>query len=63
MNGDMGQSYVLAPTVVQGTQFQIRVHDMTDALIFGGRTYTFSLPASCQPQCNVAYTQVTYTTS
>ena len=63
MNGDMGESYILAPTVVQGTTFQIRVHDVTDALINGGRTYTFALPSSCQPQCNVPYTQVAYTTS
>ena len=63
MNGDMGQSYILAPTATQGIQFQIRVHDVTDALINNGRVYSFSLPASCQPQCNVPYTRVTYTTS
>jgi hypothetical protein len=63
MNGDMGQSYVLAPTVTMGTQFQIRVRDVTDTLINDGRVYTFSLPAQCSPQCNVPYTQVTYTTS
>jgi len=63
MNGDMGESFILLPTVQAGTQFQIRVHDVTDALINNGRVYTFSLPASCQPQCGTAYTQVTYTTS
>jgi hypothetical protein len=63
MNGDMGQSYVLAPTVQAGTQFQIRVRDVTDTLVNNGRVYTFSLPSSCQPQCGVPYTRVTYTTS
>jgi len=63
MNGDMGQSYILAPTVAAGVQFQIRVHDVTDALLNGGRMYNFALPTSCQPQCNTGYTQVSYTTS
>jgi hypothetical protein len=63
MNGDMGESFVLLPTVQAGTQFQIRVRDVNDALINNGRIYNFSLPTSCQPQCNVPYTQVTYTTS
>ena len=63
MDGDMGEAYILLPTVQAGTQFQVRVHDVTDALINGGRVYTFSLPASCQPQCNVPYTRVTYATS
>jgi hypothetical protein len=63
MNGDMGESFVLLPTVQAGTQFQIRVRDVNDALINNGRTYNFTLPTSCQPQCNVAYTQVSYTTS
>jgi hypothetical protein len=62
MNGDMGQSYILAPTATMGTQFQIRVRDVTDTLINAGRIYSFALPASCQPQCNTAYTQVGYTT-
>jgi hypothetical protein len=63
MNGDMGQSYILAPTVAAGTQFQIRVHDVTDALVAGGRVYNVALPGSCLPQCNTPYTQVSYTTS
>lgn len=63
MNGDMGQSYVLLPTVQAGTQFQIRVRDVTDTLINNGRTYTFSLPTSCQPQCSTPYTRVAYTTA
>jgi hypothetical protein len=63
MDGDMGEAFILLPTVQAGTQFMIRVHDVTDALINNGRVYTFSLPASCQPQCNVPYTRVSYTTS
>jgi hypothetical protein len=63
MDGDMGDSYVLLPTVQAGTQFQIRVHDITGGLINNGRIYNFSLPSSCQPQCSTPYTQVTYTTS
>jgi cellulase/cellobiase CelA1 len=62
MDSDMGQSYVLSPTVAAGTQFQIRVLDASDTLINNGRVYTFSLPASCSPQCGAAYTQVSYTT-
>jgi hypothetical protein len=63
MDSDMGQAYVLSPTVAAGTQFQIRVLDASDALINNGRVYTFSLPASCGSQCSAAYTQVSYTTS
>jgi hypothetical protein len=63
MNGDMGQSFIVAPLVAAGTQFQIRVRDVSDALLNGGRVYTFSLPSSCSPQCSAAYTQVAYTTS
>jgi hypothetical protein len=63
MDSDMGLSYVLLPTVTGGTQFQIRVLDSSDTLINSGRVYTFSLPASCSPQCGAAYTQVSYTTS
>lgn len=62
MNGDMGESYVLLPTVAAGTQFRIRVHDVTGALVGGGRIYDFSLPTGCLPQCSVPYTKVAYTT-
>jgi hypothetical protein len=61
MNGDMGQSYILQPTVQGGTQFQIRVRDVDDTLINNARVYGFSLPQSCQPQCGVPYTPATYT--
>ncbi|MBN6057397.1 cellulose binding domain-containing protein, partial [Nonomuraea sp. RK-328] len=63
MNGDMGQSYVIGGTTSGGGQFQIRVRDVTDTLINGGRVYSFSLPSSCDPRCGAAYTKVTYTTS
>jgi hypothetical protein len=63
MNGDMGESYILSPTTAGGTQFQIRVTDASDALVDGGRVYTFSLPSSCASQCGAGYTQVPYTTS
>jgi hypothetical protein len=63
MNGDMGQSYVLEPTAEAGTNFQIRVTDVDDQLINDGRTYSFSLPSTCAPQCSTAYTEVAYTTS
>jgi hypothetical protein len=63
MDGDMGEAYVLAPTVAGGTQFQLRVVSADDTLLNAGRVYTFSLPASCAGQCSAAYTQVGYTTS
>lgn len=62
MNSDMGQSFILDPITAGGTDFRIRVRDVTDAYVFGGRTYDFSLPASCASNCSQAYTGVTYTT-
>jgi hypothetical protein len=61
MNSDMGQSYIIAPTVTAGSEFRIRVIDATDQLINNGRVYMFTLPASCGQQCGPAYTAVTYT--
>jgi hypothetical protein len=63
MNGDMGQSFIIGGTTAGTNQFQIRVRDVTDALINGGRVYNFTLPASCGSSCPVPFTQVTYTTS
>jgi Cellulose binding domain len=63
MNGDMGQSFILGGTTSGANQFQIRVRDVTDALINNGRVYSFTLPASCGSSCPAAYTQVSYTTS
>jgi hypothetical protein len=62
MNSDMGQSYIIGGTTSGATQFQIRVHDVTNTLINAGRVYNFSLPDSCASQCSPAYTPVSYTT-
>ena len=62
MNSDMGQSYIIGGTTSGATTFQIRVHDVTGALINGGRVYSFSPPSSCAGQCSPPYTQVAYTT-
>ena len=63
MNSDMGQSFILGGTTTGGSQFQIRVRDVTDTLINNGRVYSFTLPSSCGSTCSAAYTQVPYTTS
>ncbi len=58
MNTDMGQAYIL-----QGgsTHFQIRVRDVNDELINGGRVYSFDLPSVCNGKCSAAATPTTYT--
>jgi hypothetical protein len=63
MDSDMGEAYIVGGTVAGGSQFQIRVRDASDALLNGGRVYSFSLPASCGTSCGPAYTEVPYTTS
>jgi expansin (peptidoglycan-binding protein) len=63
MNGDMGQSYIIGPTTTGGNSYQMRVFDVNDQLINGGRIYYFSFPASCGTNCGPSYTPVTYTTS
>ena len=63
MDSDMGQAYIIKPLVDGGTDYQIRVRDVTDTLINGGRVYSFSLPASCGTQCSAPRTLATYTTS
>jgi hypothetical protein len=62
MNGDMGQSFIVSGLTAGGTDFQIRVRDVNDALLNAGRVYSFSLPAACANQCGPAYTRVSYTT-
>jgi hypothetical protein len=63
MNRDMGQSYIISGLASGGTDFRIRVRDVNDALINGGREYSFALPAACSNQCGPAYTRVSYTTT
>ena len=63
MNSDMGESYIIAGLTSGATNFQIRVRDVNDQLINGGRVYSFSLPSACGTQCSQAYTATTYTTS
>jgi cellulose binding protein with CBM2 domain len=63
MNGDMGQSYVIDGVTPGTTNFQIRVRDVTGALINGGRAYSFALPSACGATCSQPYTATTYTTS
>ena len=62
MNSDMGQSYIISPLVEGGTEYRIRVYDVTDQLINDGRIYNFIYPESCEYQCSTAYTEVPYTT-
>jgi len=63
MDADLGDDYIVLPTVTGGTQYQIRVHDVTGQLINGGRIYSFSFPASCGSSCTPALTPITYTTA
>ena len=64
MDGDLGEDFVIAPTVTGGSQYEIQVLDITDQPINNGRIYSFSFPASCPVDaCLPPFTQVTYTTS
>jgi hypothetical protein len=62
MNGDMGESFIVSGLTAGGTDFQIRVRDVNDALLNSGRVYSFALPAACANQCSPAYTPISYTT-
>jgi len=62
MNADMGQSFIIAPLVEGGTDYRIRVYDITDTLINDGRIYIFSFPESCGYNCPGQFNEVTYTT-
>ena len=61
MNGDMGQSYIISPTVEGGDQYRIRVYDVNDQLINNGRIYNFPFAASCEYQCSGPWTEADYT--
>jgi hypothetical protein len=64
MDGDLGEDYIISPTVTGGTQYEIQVFDITNTLINNGRIYSFSFPASCPVDaCAPPFTQVTYTIS
>jgi Cellulose binding domain len=63
MDGDLGEDYIILPTVVAGSNYEIRVFDSSNQAINNGRIYNFSYPTSCGTSCNGAYTAVTYTTS
>lgn len=63
MDGDLGEDFIILPTVAAGTNYAIRVYDASNQAINNGRIYNFSYPASCGTSCNGAYTPVTYTTS
>ena len=63
MDADLGDDYVVLPTVAGGNQYQIRVHDVTGAIINDGRVYSFSFPTSCGSSCTPALTPISYTTA
>lgn len=63
MDSDMGDDYVILPTVTAGSSYQIRVHDASDQLINNGRIYNFSYPTSCGSSCPAPYLAISYTTS
>jgi len=63
MDADLGDDYIVLPTVAGGTQYEIQVFDVTNTLINSGRIYSFSYPASCGSSCTPALTPITYTTS
>jgi cellulose binding protein with CBM2 domain/IPT/TIG domain-containing protein len=64
MDGDLGEDYVISPTVAGGALYEIQVLDITNQPINDGRIYSFSFPASCPVDaCLPPFTQVTYTTS
>jgi len=62
-DGDMGEAFLISPTVAGGTQYEIQVYDITNTLINNGRIYSFTIPASCGSLCVPAFTPVTYTVS
>jgi hypothetical protein len=63
MDGDMGEDFLISPTVAGGSQYEIQVFDITNTLINSARIYTFTYPASCGTLCVPAFTPVTYTIS
>jgi hypothetical protein len=62
MDSDMGDDYVILPTVTAGTSYQLRVYDSSDQLINNGRIYSFSYPTSCGTSCSAPLLPISYTT-
>eukprot|EP01121_Diplochlamys_sp_Union-15-3_P015581 TRINITY_DN5186_c0_g1_i1.p1 TRINITY_DN5186_c0_g1~~TRINITY_DN5186_c0_g1_i1.p1 ORF type:complete len:293 (-),score=32.91 TRINITY_DN5186_c0_g1_i1:53-931(-) len=60
MISDNGQAYQLPSGEAP---YRIRLYDTEGKLLFGGRIYTFSFPASCGSRCSAPFTEVTYTIS
>jgi hypothetical protein len=63
MDADLGDDYIVLPTVAGGTQYEIQVLDVTNTLINNGRIYSFTYPTSCGSSCTPALTPITFTTS
>lgn len=63
MDSDMGDDYVILPTVAGGSSYQIRVYDAANQPINNGRIYSFSYPTSCGSSCSNEYLPISYTTS
>ena len=61
MDSDMGNDYVIGPTVTGGSRYQIQVYDSSDKLINKGRIYSFSYPTSCGSSCSAEYLPISYT--
>lgn len=63
-DGDMGEDFLVSPTVAGGAIYEIQVFDITNTLINSGRIYSFTYPtAACGSDCTAAFTPLTYTTS
>jgi hypothetical protein len=63
MDADLGDDYIVGPTVPGGASYEIQVFDVTNTLINSGRIYSFTYPTSCVNSCTLALTPITYTTS
>ena len=63
-DGDLGEDFIISPTVPGGANYEVQVYDITNTLINSGRIYSFTYPtAACGTDCTAAFTPLTYTTS
>lgn len=63
MDADMGQAYIIEGTKKGGSDYAVRVRDVDDKYVHGGRVYKFSLPSACgSGGCVESYLAVNYTT-